>query len=85
MLLVVINLKMAVAIAAPPSFGAAAGKRQLDLEMIYEEDGDHDPMIEEDGNSGNSLKMMRRSRSVPHEEFAYLSQKLKELDLIQRR
>ena len=33
---------------------------------------------------GHSLLMMKRSRSLPQEEFVYLSQKLKEIDLMRR-
>ena len=69
------------------------GGKKLDLEMIYEAQED---MID-DSSGGQSdqnpppasprnraMLMMKRSRSLPHEEFVYLSQKLKELDLIRR-
>ena len=71
------------------------GGKKLDLEMIYEAQED---MID-DSSGGQSdqnlpmpassprnraMLMMKRSRSLPHEEFVYLTQKLKELDLIRR-
>ena len=77
--------------------GSVGGKK-LDLEMIYEEE-DGCELIEEDhGHSsgstnsypgggsggGKGLLFKQRSRSLPQEEFIYLTQKLRELDLIQR-
>ena len=84
----------------PSSGGAESGVggKKLDLEMIYEEE-DGCELIEEDhghssgstnsypgggGSGGKGLLFKQRSRSLPQEEFIYLTQKLRELDLIQR-
>ena len=88
---------MAVALQPINSFSGGnlghLGGKKLDLEMIYEAQED---MID-DSSGGQSdqnpppasprnraMLMMKRSRSLPHEEFVYLTQKLKELDLIRR-
>ena len=79
--------------------GVVVGGKKLDLEMIYEEE-DGCELIEEDhghsssstnsypgggvGFGGRGLLFKQRSRSLPQEEFIYLTQKLRELDLIQR-
>lgn len=79
---------MAVAGGVLASHGQLGGKK-LDLEMIYEEEAAAD-MIDDGGQNDQDCSqqqqryhratlMMKRSRSLPQEEFAYLSQKLKEL------
>ena len=81
------------------SGSGGVGGKKLDLEMIYEEE-DGCELIEEDhghssgstnsypgggvGFGGRGLLFKQRSRSLPQEEFIYLTQKLRELDLIQR-
>ena len=80
------------------SGSGGVGGKKLDLEMIYEEE-DGCELIEEDhghsgcydgstnsypGHGGRGLLLKQRSRSLPQEEFIYLTQKLRELDLIQR-
>ena len=42
-----------------------------------------DPLSTTSGSKRAAL-MKKKSRSLPHEEFVYLSQKLKEIDLIRR-
>ena len=42
------------------------------------------PLLKRASASDRATLMKKRSRSLPHEEFVYLSQKLKELDLIRR-
>lgn len=76
---------MAVALQQPSLVPSLGGKK-LDLEMIYEEE---DQVMDELDGQNDQLEhhqvlMMKRSRSLPQEEFVYLSQKLKELDLIRR-
>lgn len=68
------------------------GGKKLDLEMIYEEEAaaNVEDMIDDLGQNDQDCSssqekyhratlMMKRSRSLPQEEFAYLTQKLKEL------
>ena len=90
---------MAVALQPINSFSGGnlghLGGKKLDLEMIYEaqEDmiddssggqSDQNPPMPASSPRNRAMLMMKRSRSLPHEEFVYLSQKLKELDLIRR-
>ena len=91
---------MAVALQPSNSFSGGGnlghlGGKKLDLEMIYEaqEDmiddssggqSDQNPPMPASSPRNRAMLMMKRSRSLPHEEFVYLSQKLKELDLIRR-
>ena len=86
--------------SAAAAAGVVVGGKKLDLEMIYEEEDGCELIEEDHGHSGcydgstnsynpghhggRGLLLKQRSRSLPQEEFIYLTQKLRELDLIQR-
>ncbi len=86
---------MAVALQRPPAASnSVRGCGGHDLDMIYEEEPSMESLCEaattdgigmctnlEAAEAAAAASILKRSRSLPQDEFLYLTQKLKELEL----